>query len=498
MAGDESRRVAAGAGLISTARLIGGALNLLLVMILTRLLAKTDFAVVALFYLVQETIEAIGPMGLPQALSFFVPRLDPRFRRHLGWTCGIVLLALAIPFSAALCLAGPALALRSDVPAAASVMCLVALALLADFPGQVLPNFLIAQQSYRASYWVTLGFYGSRFLAFSVPAWLGCEVQMICVVAVAATGLRLAAFLIYFLLIVKGPLRRSAGESWRIRELFSYGVPLSLSQVVGKLNVQVDKYFILMFLAAEVFAVYTVGAVELPLVPGIAYSVTGALAPVLVAKYYGGQISEFIRLWHSSVIKVAAVMLPTFVFLMVFADSVVRLFFSAQYSEATIPFRVYLLLLPLRLCAYGAVVRCLGTTRPVLVSSALALVVNAVLTYPFFLLFGLAGPALAAVAAQFAAIAMLLAELKSRLGISWLRVFPYLQVARTAGIAAVAALPLLAVAWFVQGDGPRLGLGLAVFVPVFILLGRVTGIVSQEDLRYALDYVTLRLGRRSS
>ena len=76
----ERRRLAAGAGLVSQARLVGGLLNMLVIVCLTRLLPKPEFAVVAFVYMVQETANALGPLGLPSAVSFFVPRLGPRVR----------------------------------------------------------------------------------------------------------------------------------------------------------------------------------------------------------------------------------------------------------------------------------------------------------------------------------------------------------------------------------------------------------------------------------
>ena len=47
----ERRRLAAGAGLVSQARLVGGLLNMLVIVCLTRLLPKPEFSVVAFVFL---------------------------------------------------------------------------------------------------------------------------------------------------------------------------------------------------------------------------------------------------------------------------------------------------------------------------------------------------------------------------------------------------------------------------------------------------------------
>lgn len=491
-------RLAAGAGLVSQARLVGGALNMLIIVLLTRLLSKEDFAAVALVYLVQETLNAFGPLGLDSALSFFVPKLGPRVSRALGVYTGAVLTALAVPYALVLFFGGPAIAEVVDIPGIETPLAWLALAVLCDFPGQTLPQYFIATERYIGAFWVTLVFYLSRFCSLVIPAWLGADVATLIALFAGVAVLRAAMYLVYFAFIAKGPLRGpEVRGQWRLRDLFEYGLPLSLSLIVGKLNVQLDKYLIAAIAAAEVFAIYSVGATELPLVPGIAYSVTGALVPALVIAHRDGAGSDFVRLWHGSMVKVAAIMMPVFVALFVLAEPTVRLLFSKDYDAAAVPFRVYLCLMPLRLCAYGAVVRALGRTRPVLTASIAALLANAVLNYPFYLAFGLPGPALASIVAQVVAIGLLLQVIRRQLDLSWVHVFPYAAVLRALVVAAVAAVPLLLVDHWVTGDGARIAAGFGVYVPTYVVLGRLGGLLSAADLRYVVDFLTGRLVRRA-
>ena len=103
----------------------------------------------------------------------------------------------------------------------------------------------------------------------------------------------------------------------------------------------------------EVLAVYTVGAVELPLVSSLAYSVTNTLVPTLTLTHVKGDRDGFLRYWHGSVEKIATIMMPVFFYFLILAEPAMRLLFSAEFAAAAVPFRVYLFLLPLRLCSYG-------------------------------------------------------------------------------------------------------------------------------------------------
>ncbi|MCB9553840.1 MAG: polysaccharide biosynthesis protein [Myxococcales bacterium] len=490
---DERRRVSLGVGAVSSAKTVGGVLNVLTLVVLTRLLGKHDFAVVVLAYIVQDTITAIGPLGLPSAMSFHLPRLGPSVARALGLQTALILLALSAPFALGLGLGGHWIADRIDLPDAGWPLVLVGLAVVADFPGRAWPDYLVAREAWRPAFWVTLLYYVSRFASLVLPAALGANPDVIVLWLTIAAVARGIGFFVHLLVFEEGELGPAVRRQWTVGSLFAYGVPLSITQIVGKLNVQVDKYMVVALMSAETFAAYSVGAVELPLVPGIAYATTIALIPVLVRTAQRGDTADFLSYWHGSMVKVAALMMPTAIGLFVLAEPTVRVLFSSDYSEAAAPFRVYLGLLPLRLCAYGAVLRALGTTRPIMVSSVVGLVVNLGLNYPLLLWLGMTGPAYASVVAQVVGIVIMLQAARAQLGIGWRAVFPLRAVLVTAGVALLAAPALVAVLFAVDGDVPRLVVGSVVYITAYVLLARLTGVITRDDLDYAMRFLTLRL-----
>jgi O-antigen/teichoic acid export membrane protein len=483
---EERREVAAGAGLASFGLLISGIFNLLLLTVLTRALSKPDFGLFSLIYLVQDTVTALLPLGLPSALAYFVPRRGDPAARALGFWTGGLLFGLALPVAVILAVGAPHFA--AD-PQAATLLRILALYILADFPGQALPAYLLARRAYRGFFSVTLVFSVSRFLSLTIPAALGASLTTLMSCFLIVAGLRLVLYLGYFLFLAEGSLDRQHVSP---RELLAYGFPLSMATLVGKLNVQADKYGIAAAAGKEVLAVYSVGAVELPLVSSLAYSVTNTLVPTLTVTHAAHDREGFLRYWHGSVEKVSAIMMPVFFYFLVLAVPAMRTLFSAAFAEAAVPFRVYLFLLPLRLCSYGSVLRALGETKPVLTSSLAALAVNAVFIYPLYLLMGLAGPALASDLAMLLNIVMLLSRIRHHLDLAWSRVLPFAHLLRTTVVSGLASLPLLAVLRYVPSDGLRLLVGLAVMTPLYLALGRRTHVIARGDLRYLLHLVTLR------
>lgn len=489
-------RLAAGAGLVSQARLVGGILNMLVIVCLTRLLGKVEFAVVAFVYMSEQLANALGPLGLPSALSFFVPKLGAGVGRAIALKTGRVLTLLALPWAVLAFFGGGLIAGWADKPGVESGLAVLAIGLIADFPGQTLPGYLIAVEKYVGAFWITLLFYVSRFASLVIPAALGADIFWIVASFSAVAILRGIAFWVYFLVLAEGS-RTAPPGTFTTRELFEYGLPLAGSLLVGKVNKFLDKYMIAVLATAEVFAIYSVGAIELPLVAALAYSVTTALVPTLVVAHQSGKTDEFIALWHGSMVKTALVMMPVFAVVFVLAEPVMSVLFSATYAEAATPFRVYLCLLPLRLCGYGAVVRAVGRTKPVLVAAVAGLLTNAALNYPAYLLFGLAGPAIASIIAQVVAIYVLLKAVRETLDLGWGAIFPYMPVVRAFVVAIVAAVPLYFAAPYLGSPVATLTLGLAIYTIVYVVCGLAAGVLRVSDLRYVADYLTGRLVRKA-
>jgi O-antigen/teichoic acid export membrane protein len=65
-----SKNLASGIGLVSAANMLGGILNLVMVVALTRLLPKSEFATIALMYMIFTIFSTVGTLGLPSALLF--------------------------------------------------------------------------------------------------------------------------------------------------------------------------------------------------------------------------------------------------------------------------------------------------------------------------------------------------------------------------------------------------------------------------------------------
>ena len=83
--------------------------------------------------------------------------------------------------------------------------------------------------------------------------------------------------------------------------------------------------------------------------------------------------------------------------------------------------------------------------------------------------------------------------------------FPYRAVGHALAIAVVAAVPLaFAAPSLLDATGHRLtddiialAGGGGVYLAIYLVLGRLGGLISADDLRYLVDFLTGRLAKRA-
>ena len=146
-------------------------------------------------------------------------------------------------------------------------------------------------------------------------------------------------------------------ETRDTRRMLSYGLPLAATGLAGTLGYQFDRIVVGVSFSPQEFAVYALGAVEVPLGLLIAAAVSNVLVPRLTIFWRDGDRAGMVALWREAMRKTSLVLLPLFAFMLVMSADLVLLLYGPGYSESVEVFRVYLLLLPLRIATWGLIPR---------------------------------------------------------------------------------------------------------------------------------------------
>ena len=152
----------------------------------------------------------------------------------------------------------------------------------------------------------------------------------------------------------------------------------------------------------------------------------------------------------------------------VLAPNLMQLLYGSAYAKAAVPFRIYLLLLPVRTLTFGAVFQATGSSRPILVNAAVGLVPCALLGWFLTGWLGPVGAALATVmTTYFFSLPYSVWVLRNRLQRPVLEVFPWHTLWRIAAASGLAAGITGPMAHFLNlNAATSVSLITAVFIPV--------------------------------
>ena len=176
----------------------------------------------------------------------------------------------------------------------------------------------------------------------------------------------------------------------RIKSLLQFGIPLYLASYIGVLTLNIDKLIISNQGSTELFAVYAVGAVQIPLIGIISGAVTNSIFPKMVSALNSTR-QEAKNIWMTATINTSYIIYPMIIALLLFSKPLILLLFGASYEEAIPVFRAYLLIMIWRNNSYGSLLTAQGKTKYITLYSVLTLILNAIFSYFLFMRLGIIG-----------------------------------------------------------------------------------------------------------
>ena len=446
-----ANRVASDVGAVVAGRVAVAALDSVKFFALVRLLDKSAYGTLAFALALHLSAMTLGTLAVPDSLLALLPRASTGQQAALARQSLQLLGALGVLVGLGVLAAGhiPAL-LPAGQPALPLLLPWLALAIAADLPAQMLQAFLLGIRQHRRAATRALGLAAVANLALLVPVLLGAPLWQVAACFALASIVRL--------LVTVGTVIRAfpdvAPEPFAggLRTQLEMAIPLSLTGLTATLNRQLTTWTAGFLLPAALFADFAVGAQELPLVAMLPNAVAVALLPHLThLMRQPVQRREGLALWHASMLRVALVVLPVWVWCSVETVPLLTAMGGPRWASAAVPFRLTALLLPLRLTAYGTVLLALGLPRVVLRAQVAAMATTLLGCGLLWLAHGqglltahaaLVGGCAAFVLSQFVAIALLLRGIAGGVGVTWSAAFPWRAWAIRLGVAASAMVPV--------------------------------------------------------
>ena len=180
-----------------------------------------------------------------------------------------------------------------------------------------------------------------------------------------------------------------------LKRVLVFSVPLGLASVVGTWNIELGKLVVGRLMTTDALAIYSNASRELPITL-ITASMTAVLMPRIVHRAKEARYGDAVGLWGDATVISYYVVCFFAAACIVAAPQMMAFLYSDKYLPGVPVFQVYGVVLLMRTTYFGMILNAIGKTKLVFASSVLALVLNVALSIPFFYLFGMIGPAIAA------------------------------------------------------------------------------------------------------
>jgi O-antigen/teichoic acid export membrane protein len=371
-------------------RAVGFAAAFAIPVVLARVFTTSEFGTYKQLFLLFSTLFGVAQLGMAESLYYFLPRKAGDAGRHVG--NAIVTLAVAgVGCLALLWVTRRQISGWLGNSRLSDDLVLIGLVLAPMLVATVFEIVMISRhQHVKAAVTYAISDL-SRTLLFIVPALCFRSLRGVLVGAVAFGILRLAAMLVY--------LRREFGDDLRLdagvwRRQLAYALPFALAVGIEVVQLNFHQYVVAARFDAATFAIYAVGCLQIPLVDLVMTSTVNVMMVQMAEHARTGDRHAALSLWHDTVYKLAALMFPLAVFLIVAARPVIVALFTGRYLASVPIFMVWTLTILPSAFAVDGVLRVYAQTRFLLVMNIVRFALVVVLIGPLLTGFGLVGAVL--------------------------------------------------------------------------------------------------------
>lgn len=391
--GDMHRKV----GAITVARSVGIVSALLVMMALTRILDPSDYGAYKKMWLVFILLSPGITSMLVKTLYY---RSEVAGSSHVVWTIISIGAMASVIVALIISLGSEVLASLLQTPELSTPLQWFGIyTLLATYSSVSEPIFVhVHRKKWLVGYNITYNFI--EMCLIIVPFYLGYPLETVVKFMIA------------------GPLMRSIFVSWfaykqvggpdflqikkEIPPSLNYGLGVLLIFITGVGVLHIDKLIVATLVDSdEQYAIYVVGAQQLPIVPAFISSISAALVVQYSAQLYENELKPALNAIKAATNRLFLLITPLIVVSFFMAEPIMVVLFD-QYAESAPIFQIYAIALIHRLFLAEPLLLATGKPRVIAGISVAEILLNIPMSLMLLPAFGILGPAIATLIAHFA------------------------------------------------------------------------------------------------
>lgn len=371
---------------IALASLLSFSFGIISAAVLSRYFEKSDYGTYKQVLYIYSTLLVVFTLGLPKAYSFFLPRTENKHAKDVINKITGLFLILGGFFSIILYLSANQIAsiLRNEDLE-------LAIKVFSPVPFFLLPTMGIESifSVYRKTHYIAIYTIITRILM------LLCIVLPVIIFNTsyigALTGFTISSSLAFVMALYLKDLPVKSFESeksnLKYKEIFSFSLPVMIASLWGIIELSSNQFFVSRYFGAEIFAEYSNGAIELPLMAAVIGAVSAVLAPIF-SKMAHEKINiqkDLYPLWIRVFEKSTMLTYPVLIFSIIFAKEIMILLYGKSYENSAIYFQVFNLYFFFKVIVYGPYL--INTGRQKLYANAHMYSVFALICLQFLVLY---------------------------------------------------------------------------------------------------------------
>lgn len=409
--------------------------------ILSRFFSKDEYGTYLHVQLVVNFATWAFLLGIPHSVYYFLPRVADQRRFIFNTTLIICLVALTtavLVFFNSHFLAN--LLANSEL---INLAIIIALLVLFKVPLSLFEPLMISAQKIKEFSLAELFFNISLFITIAGCVIFDASLYRILLSTVALYALHNTILLYYIVLIsIERRQLRLDGDEYNLKQLLEYSLPIGLSMGVMELSRYTDKIIVSNQTNPEDYAVYTRGAMDIPVINIVANTLDNLMMPRFVEAFKNKKEDEVLTSWHSMIRLMAVFIYPCCFFLIASASLLIPALFSDKYLGSVLIFQIYTLGLLTRISTFNVIIRAIGKTRIILWISILSIVSNTLLTLCLMDLWGLMGAPIATVITTSLMRFSYLISITYYLKVKIANVFPWRSLLHSLVASIIALIPV--------------------------------------------------------
>ena len=449
-------------------------------LLLVRMLTVEDFGLYKQVFLLHSTLLAILQFGLPSSLLYFAVH-DSSTRALYVFQTFVLLGCLAALGAALLLTVAPSIVDTFGGPPLRSLLLPTAILLVLSLLTSPLEPILLAVRAFGLVARVQFASESLRALLVIAAAGLFVGVRPIIWASIVWEAIRCLGMTVCLkrLSITNARWRLDASA---LSRQCRYALPFGAAVVVAICAETLHLYVVAFSFPLDVFATYSVGFLQVPLV-GLAFqSVADVTLVRLTRLVHERRYSEIRAVISRAVRHLGAILCPLYIWLALNAHDLITILYTDRFLNSVPIFQISLLTIPLTVVALEHVPRAFADTTFILVVNVVRFGVAGALVLPLAATLGPSGAAagtILAVAVTKAAIALRVSRLTRTSPWSLLPWRHLLHTAVLSLVCGVVSFLLTAALW--PAPIVRLTVGTVLFLSGYVLFAWSLGILSPRD-----------------